>query len=65
MLEAIASRFGHDFSFEAHLIGGAAIDATQSALPASDDVRVRHRRRRAARCSRRTEVVRSEREGAT
>ena len=35
VLEAIASRFGHEFKFEAHLIGGAAIDATQSALPAS------------------------------
>jgi 3-isopropylmalate dehydrogenase len=35
VLEAIASRFGHDFKFEAHLIGGAAIDATQSALPTS------------------------------
>ncbi|WP_324314170.1 3-isopropylmalate dehydrogenase [Povalibacter sp.] len=35
VLEAVASRFGHDFRFEAHLIGGAAIDATQSALPAS------------------------------
>lgn len=35
VLEAIASRFGHDFKFEAHLIGGAAIDATQSPLPAS------------------------------
>lgn len=34
VLEAIASRFGHQFSFESHLIGGAAIDATQSALPA-------------------------------
>ena len=34
-LEAVASRFGHEFKFEAHLIGGAAIDATQSALPAS------------------------------
>jgi 3-isopropylmalate dehydrogenase len=33
VLEAVASRFGHDFKFEAHLIGGAAIDATQSALP--------------------------------
>ena len=31
VLEAIASRFGHEFKFEAHLIGGAAIDATQSA----------------------------------
>lgn len=35
VLEAIASRHGHEFQFEAHLIGGAAIDATQSALPAS------------------------------
>ena len=35
VLEAVASRFGHEFKFEAHLIGGAAIDATQSALPAS------------------------------
>src|SRR5687767_5527877 len=34
VLEAVASRFGHDFKFEAHLIGGAAIDQTQSALPA-------------------------------
>jgi len=34
-LEAVASRFGHEFKFEAHPIGGAAIDATKSALPAS------------------------------
>ena len=34
VLEALASRFGHEFQFEAHLIGGAAIDATKSALPA-------------------------------
>jgi 3-isopropylmalate dehydrogenase len=34
VLEAIAARYGHDFRFEHHLIGGAAIDATQSALPA-------------------------------
>lgn len=34
VLEAVASRYGHDFRFEHHLIGGAAIDATQSALPA-------------------------------
>jgi 3-isopropylmalate dehydrogenase len=34
VLEAVASRYGHDFRFENHLIGGAAIDATQSALPA-------------------------------
>jgi 3-isopropylmalate dehydrogenase len=33
VLEAIASRYGHDFKFAHHLIGGAAIDATQSALP--------------------------------
>jgi len=35
VLEAIAARFGHDFQFEEHLIGGAAIDATGSALPPS------------------------------
>jgi 3-isopropylmalate dehydrogenase len=34
VLETIAARFGHTFRFEEHLIGGAAIDATQSALPA-------------------------------
>lgn len=33
VLEAVATRFRHDFKFESHLIGGAAIDATQSALP--------------------------------
>lgn len=33
VLEAIASRYGHEFKFAHHLIGGAAIDATQSALP--------------------------------
>src|SRR5690606_34977823 len=31
--EAVAKRYGHDFRFESHLIGGAAIDATGSALP--------------------------------
>ena len=35
VLQAIASRFGHDFKFEAHLIGGDAIDQTKSPLPAS------------------------------
>lgn len=34
VLEAIARRYRHDFRFESHLIGGAAIDAMQSALPA-------------------------------
>lgn len=34
VLEAIAKRFGHEFTFASHLIGGAAIDATGSALPA-------------------------------
>ena len=33
-LQAIASRYGHDFKFAEHLIGGAAIDEMQSALPA-------------------------------
>jgi 3-isopropylmalate dehydrogenase len=35
VLEAVASRFGHEFKFESHLIGGAAIDATQTALPSA------------------------------
>ncbi len=34
VLEAVAQRFGHEFIFEAHLIGGIAIDETGSALPA-------------------------------
>ena len=34
VLAAIAARFGHAFSFETHLIGGAAIDATREPLPA-------------------------------
>ncbi len=33
VLEQIAERFGHSFTFEEKLIGGAAIDATGSALP--------------------------------
>lgn len=32
-LEAVAARFGHAFSFDEHLIGGAAIDATGEPLP--------------------------------
>lgn len=33
VLLAIASKFGHSFAFEQHLIGGIAIDTTGSALP--------------------------------
>ena len=33
VLRAVAARYGHDFDFSEHLIGGAAIDATGSALP--------------------------------
>ena len=33
VLTRIASKFGHDFAFASHHIGGAAIDATGSALP--------------------------------
>ncbi len=33
VLERIAARFGHDFQFSDHLIGGAAIDATGQPLP--------------------------------
>ena len=32
-LEAVGERFGHELLFSEHLIGGAAIDATGSALP--------------------------------
>ncbi len=33
VLKAVAQRFGHQFIFESHLIGGIAIDETGSALP--------------------------------
>jgi 3-isopropylmalate dehydrogenase len=33
LLEAVAARHGHTLSFEEHLIGGAAIDATGDPLP--------------------------------
>lgn len=33
VLQAIAKKFGHQFETEEHLIGGAAIDATGTALP--------------------------------
>lgn len=35
VLSAVAERYGHTFSFEPHLIGGAAIDATGDPLPAA------------------------------
>ena len=35
VLEAVAARFGFTFTFEDHLIGGAAIDATGDPLPTS------------------------------
>jgi len=34
VLQSVATHFGHDFGFEEYLIGGAAIDATDAALPA-------------------------------
>lgn len=33
VLRAVTARYGHDFQFSEHLIGGAAIDATGNALP--------------------------------
>ena len=33
VLETVAERFGHAFAMTAHLVGGAAIDATGAALP--------------------------------
>ncbi len=35
VLQAVAAKFGHTFTFENHLIGGCAIDATGDPLPAS------------------------------
>lgn len=35
VLQSVATHFGHDFSFDEHLIGGAAIDATGEPLPAA------------------------------
>ncbi len=35
VLRAIASRYGHEFDFNEHAIGGCAIDATGEALPAA------------------------------
>ena len=35
VLDAVATRFGLTFTYEEHLIGGAAIDATSDPLPAS------------------------------
>src|SRR5690348_4316696 len=37
VLQAIAKKFGHQFETSEHLIGGAAIDATGSALPADTE----------------------------
>ncbi|TNJ32826.1 3-isopropylmalate dehydrogenase [Arenimonas terrae] len=34
-LQAVGRRYGHDFRFQTHLIGGAAIDATGEPLPAA------------------------------
>lgn len=35
VLKAVAAKYGHTFTFENHLIGGCAIDATGEPLPAS------------------------------
>ncbi len=35
VLAAVAARFGHEFTFEEHLLGGCAIDATGEPLPAA------------------------------
>ena len=32
VLEAVAERFGHEFSFSTHLVGGGAIDAAGDPL---------------------------------
>jgi len=35
VLQAVAEHYGHEFSFDEHLIGGCAIDATGEPLPAA------------------------------
>ena len=35
VLEVVATRYGHDFVFEEHQMGGCAIDATGEPLPAA------------------------------
>lgn len=37
VLQAIAKKFGHEFTTSEHLIGGAAIDATGTALPVATE----------------------------
>jgi 3-isopropylmalate dehydrogenase len=37
VLAAVGDRYGHDFRVEKHLLGGAAIDATGTALPAATE----------------------------
>ena len=34
-MDAVAEKFGHEFTYENALIGGAAIDATDEPLPAA------------------------------
>ena len=58
VLQAVAAKFGHEFEFAEALIGGAAIDATGSALPPRTHRRLPRERGGAARRRRRTEVVR-------
>ena len=64
VLERVASRFGHGFTFSEHLIGGAAIDATGDPLPEATRRRVQGRRRDPARSRRRSQVGRPARQGA-
>ena len=35
VLQAVATKFGHELSFESHAMGGAAIDRTGDPLPAA------------------------------
>ncbi len=57
VLDAVGRTYGHTFTFQECLIGGAAIDAVGDPLPEARSPRARHGRRRAAGCCRRTEVV--------
>ena len=64
VLVAAAELAGVEFAFEEGLIGGAAIDATGTALPDDDVGDVQGRRRRAARRGGRPEVGQPVGEGA-
>ncbi|MFT3879587.1 MAG: isocitrate/isopropylmalate family dehydrogenase [Gemmatales bacterium] len=56
VLQAVAKRFGHTFSMEHQLVGGASIDAHGTALTEDTLKTCQKSRRCLAGCSRRPEV---------